>query len=116
MAFMTTALELNSRGPGKQVEYITPEHSLSRPCGIRTNTVRQGDLLIPDRFSFTLFRGCEDSDGEILSKLITFHGELRTLRATSSADVSYVKALLRDLVASDNLDRLWSGRNLIADS
>jgi len=115
MADMTTALELNSRGPGKQVEYITPEHSLSKPSGIRTNMVRQGDLLIPDRFSFTVFRGCEDSEGEILSKLITFHGELRVLRAAATADVSYVKTLVRDIIASDNLDRLWSGRNLIAD-
>jgi len=116
MAAMTTALELNSRGPGKQVEYITTEHSLAKPAGIRTNTVRQSDLLVPDRFSFTVFRGCEDSDGEILPKLITFHGELRVLRAAATADVSYVAALVRDIVASDNLDRLWSGRNLIADS
>jgi hypothetical protein len=116
MADITTVLEINSRGPGKQVEYITANHSLAKAEGVRTNSVRQSDLDVPDRMSYTVFKGTADASGVILPKLVLIRVEFSALRAASAADIAAAVSLHRDITASDNFDRLISGRNLIVDT
>lgn len=103
MAAMTTALNLISR-EGTTVLYAVPTSTAARPHTVeQKRRLPQGNRTVNEAWCLCK-RITEDADGNALPSPTLLEARVRYDTNGAAADLTAVKALFREFVASDEFD------------